>query len=245
MGWLYAREAPADASVKSCHNPQCAQALPIKTFYRCEECFPDLLYCLGCINQRHTTLPFHRIRSWIPGETAHFQRVHPADRNFALNLGHGGKKCPLAVRVKNMHFMHTNGMHTLPTNFCGCGKRDHWKQLLDHDLFPATEDRPGKVYSFEVLRLFHAFNIISKIAPQDFHQALVRLSDGAFPDDVPVSGVLIPAPLHHAYISSGHVSAIWSRRETVEDSAIDETRWCLEPSTTRSRRTRPPLRGLP
>lgn len=191
MPWLYAREAPKTGAGSKCHNETCPNSKTLKKLFRCEECFTGHLYCIKCINDRHKIHPFHRIRSWNLGDNPCFSRVRPRDRQFELNLGHSGERCPNGVISKGLHFMHTNGMHEINTVFCGCGNRDHWKQLLDHDLFPATETRPGKIYSFQLLRLFHALNIISKLSARDFHQALLRLSNGAFPSDVPVRSFLL------------------------------------------------------
>lgn len=75
-------------------------------------------------------------------------------------------------------------------SFCRCpGARLPWQQCLDHDLFPGTDEDIRSIFTFAALDLFHATNIVSKTAPRDFNQALMRLTDGAFPDDVPVSPI--------------------------------------------------------
>lgn len=113
--------------------------------------------------------------------------------------------------------MHTNGIHVIPVAFCQCSGRSPWQQLLDHDLFPGTEARTISAFSFAVLDQFEIVNIVSKTAPRDFNQALMRMTDGAFPDKVPVrhnptSAVVYPtlySPLQDMYQRFGPVIRQW------------------------------------
>lgn len=92
--------------------------------------------------------------------------------------------------------MHINGIHKIPTAFCQCSHPDDnpdgddWEQLLGHRLFPATEQRPEIAFTFAVLDLFQKFNLVSKTAARDFHQAMIYFTDSIIPAAVPVSVIL-------------------------------------------------------
>lgn len=186
MRFMYAREAPPTAGTPSCQTPGCTEPNPTNTVYRCEECFGGHLFCRGCSNQMHATHPFHRIRSWTAGPAAHFVRSSAYDRGFVLRLGHNGQPCPAGTAVQETHIMHTNGIHVMPIAFCRCFGKLDWEQVLEHDMFPGTEDKVRSIFTFAALDLFHNFNLVSKTAPRDFNKALMRFTDAGFPSNVPV-----------------------------------------------------------
>lgn len=208
--------------------------------YRCDDCFGRQLFCLQYFNKRHRTLPFHRARRWTPDPVpcdddsddseeedpeSHFCQVTAAERGFSLQLGHGGDSCPhsgLASR-QEMHIMHTNGIHVIPVVFCRCTQSPFWEQLLEHDLFPGTDDTPRSAFSFAALEHFHAFNLVCKTAARDFKDAIRRMSNGAFPDLIPVSFQVPPEvpsysfPKRHSPFPE-YVPAFWASNEAMEDS---------------------------
>lgn len=188
---MYAREAPITTGTPSCESPGCTESNLSHTVYRCEECFGGKMYCRGCSNRMHATQPFHRIRSWTAGPAAHFVRASAYDRGYVLQFGHSRQPCPAGMTVQEMHIMHTNGIHVMPVAFCRCSGRLDWEQLLEHDMFPGTDDRVRSIFTFAVLDLFHNFNLVSKTAPRDFNKALRRFTDAGFPTSVPVCSYAI------------------------------------------------------
>lgn len=100
--------------------------------------------------------------------------------------------------------MHTNGIHVMPVAFCRCSARLDWEQVLEHDMFPGTEDRIRSIFTFAALDLFHNFNLVSKTAPRDFNRALMRFTDAGFPADVPVG---FPTQ----FLAAVSISYIWFR----------------------------------
>ena len=148
------------------------------------------MLCATCMKTEHANLPFHRIQAWKSGHGAFFKKVTLFEIGYTLHLGHEGRECPVGIGhplVKELTILHTNGVHRVLISFCQCPGADReFLQLLDAKLFPGTEERPQKAFSFELLRHFQQFNLSSKTAAWDFHEALLRLSDGVLPHTVTV-----------------------------------------------------------
>jgi hypothetical protein len=86
-----------------------------------------------------------------------------------------------------MTAVHTNGFHKLSIHFCYCeGAASQAIQLSNHGYFPGTMVQPETIYSFGVLENFHAHTLSSKKSLYDYHDALVKMTNAAFPQDVPV-----------------------------------------------------------
>lgn len=146
------------------------------------------MLCEACCNEKHQTLPFHRIQSWTDGPSPHFTASSPQDRQFVLHLGHAGQpSCPQPeIGTHEISVLHTNGVHCMTVQYCGCQGEGHWEQLLHGKLLSGTDQKPKSAFTFEVLQHFHAFNLASKTAAHDFNQALLQLTDGVQPSKFPV-----------------------------------------------------------
>ena len=71
--------------------------------------------------------------------------------------------------------------------FCHCeGGVLQVIQLSDHRYFPGTMVQPETVFSFGVLENFHAHMLSSKKSLYDYHDTLVKMTNAAFPQNVPV-----------------------------------------------------------
>lgn len=186
LAHLYAKEAPPAGMNPTCQRPHCTSQSPLTALYRCEDCFGRQIYCLECINTSHTHLPFHRIRTWEVDGPGHFEPSDPMGRRFALYLGHGGHPCSYQGAIVKMYIMHTNGIHIMNVVFCGCRAQSFWKQLLDADLFPATDEHPQTAFTFAVLKHFHILNLCGKTSHHDFNQAVRQMTSGAFLEGIPV-----------------------------------------------------------
>ena len=128
---------------------------------------------------------------------------------FRLPLGHAGKHCPITTQYgqcnePNVNYINSHervyvrtgpitvvditGVHTVSVIWCTCTACDEDPmQLLSLGLYPATYDRPATAFTFRALDDFLLANKISGIAAQSYFERLRRLTDPAFPDDVPVS----------------------------------------------------------
>lgn len=169
-----------------------------EAIFRCagaEKCGDPPLQCKSCIVQAHRFLPFHRIEAW---SGAHFLISSLQALDYVLHLGHHGERCPnlsTNTRPRPMTAVHTNGFHKFGVQFCHCeGAASQAIQLSNQGYFPGTMTQPETIYSFGVLENFHAHTLSSKKSLYDYHDALVKMTSAAFPQDVPVSTTKFISP---------------------------------------------------
>ena len=182
MGALFKREA-VDNSNTSC----ACNRLPRAS--RCDDCLQLGLVCDLCFIEAHATNPTHWVHRWN-GE--YFVKLDMSALGHVITLGHGGRPCPSVKYQDSSHLsdftlVDANGIHQTSIAFCKCpAKGDHIDQLLDAQIFPATVDRPATGFTFTLLVLFHLTCLHSKKSAYDFIEALRRLTDNTFPDNIPV-----------------------------------------------------------
>ncbi|TFK60280.1 hypothetical protein BDN72DRAFT_739722, partial [Pluteus cervinus] len=148
----------------------------VDAIYRCVDCFHSSLLCSTCIVATHTLNPFHRLETW---RGTYFSRVSLNSLGGTIHLGHGGQRCPNILPLSGRHItiVHTNGIHTIFTTFCGClGAQLDLLQLTGARLFPATVDRPDTVLTFAFLEDLHIHVLTSKKSVFDHHSAIQRLT---------------------------------------------------------------------
>ncbi|KAF8223548.1 hypothetical protein L208DRAFT_1316370, partial [Tricholoma matsutake] len=87
-------------------------------------------------------------------------------------LGHPhGQTCPFAQPGhKDFLVIHTNGIHPININFCGCNTAySSFQQLIDVAWFPATPLEPQTCATNVVLPQFHTLNLQGKLSGYDFY----------------------------------------------------------------------------
>ncbi|KAJ7862019.1 hypothetical protein B0H14DRAFT_3444990 [Mycena olivaceomarginata] len=90
---------------------------------------------------------------------------------------------------KGFVVLHSNGIHKVNVDFCGCehqgraGALD--TQLLRGGWYPASEERPQTCMTFAALELFHIVTLQAKMPMYDYYRSLERLTrnDGVQPPD--------------------------------------------------------------
>jgi hypothetical protein len=86
-----------------------------------------------------------------------------------------------------MTVIHVNGVFELNVRFCRCqGAIPEHKQLLCHRLFSSSFDRPETAFTLDVLDYYGIDAMECKTSAQSFFQKLRRVTNNAFPDEVPV-----------------------------------------------------------
>ena len=107
-----------------------------------------------------------------------------------IQLGHMSMKCskPEPCHAK-LVILHTNGLHEVSIDFCGCQPLTKVRQLLRRGLYPASQDNPRTCATFQLLQHLHMLSLTSKCSTYDYYRALVRLTNN--------SGVNIPASKYH------------------------------------------------
>ena len=107
-------------------------------------------------------------------------------------LGHSstGRRCPEDDDLfgdRRMTVVHVNGIFEHCVRFCKCpdANPEHI-QLFDHRLFSSTFDRPETAFTLDVLEYYGIDAMECKTSSQSFFQKLRRVTNNAFPEDVPV-----------------------------------------------------------
>ena len=156
--------------------------------YRCVDCSFSRVLCRSCINETHYSNPFHRVQKWTG---FFFERIPLSELGRSIKLGHRGQPCPNRLQGSEgraTKVVHSNGIHEVRVEYCHCFHApSEPEQLAQSFLFPATLERPETVFTFAVLKQFHILGLTAKTSAYDFFNALVNMTNNAFPKKVPVS----------------------------------------------------------
>lgn len=158
--------------------------------YRCRDCFAPDMQCAGCTVTGHTRNPFHRPEVW---NGKYFERKSLSSLGLRIQLGHpAGQQCAApSPAQKKMAVIHTNGIHQVEIDYCGCERAEAAgnlrQQLLRYRLYPATDQRPMTCTTFAALEWVHLQNVQSKCGIYDIYMALERVTDNTGLMDVRVS----------------------------------------------------------
>ncbi|KAG2122912.1 hypothetical protein DEU56DRAFT_873540 [Suillus clintonianus] len=146
--------------------------------YRCIDCFSGKLFCSACIVSLHARNPLHRIRKWTGSS---FAALSLKRLGLRVQLGHLiEEECLLPQRAFNDDFtlIHTNGMHEIGLDYCGCNTAQiHTTQLLRVAWFPATTSEPRTAATFQILKQYHLLSFESKASSYEFYHTITRLTD--------------------------------------------------------------------
>lgn len=145
-------------------------------------------------------------QKWCEG---YFHHVTLADEGLRFQVGHSsGGSCPIARPAhKNFMVLHTNGIHFVKVDFCGClGSAPDWKQLMDVGWVPATPLEPQTCGTTACLRQFHHLNLQGRISPYDYYTALELMTDPYGFLDLPVRFISF-----HSYPCTAHPITLQNR----------------------------------
>ncbi|KAI0702993.1 hypothetical protein BC835DRAFT_1410783 [Cytidiella melzeri] len=155
-----------------------------RAVYRCQECFGGALLCRRCCLDGHWQLPLHRIQEWV-GDF--FRKVSLKTLGLVVQLGNhtAQSKCVLP-NCKRLVVLHTNGVHEVTVNFCGCcNDVETYQQLLRALWYPVTPLQPESCTTFELMDLFHILNLQGNLTVYNFFKSLEILTDGWQLEGVP------------------------------------------------------------
>jgi hypothetical protein len=102
---------------------------------------------------------------------------------LCIQLGHPPHEACPAPEAAHTDFvvLHTNGIHSVGVDFCGCEKAAEVGppeiQLLRAGWFPMTHERPQTAASLAVLEKFHQDTLQSKMTMYNFYKILENLTD--------------------------------------------------------------------
>lgn len=122
-----------------------------------------------------------------------------------------GMPCPSHTRGhKDFTILHTNGIHTLNVDFCGCeNSPPHRDQLLEVGWWPSTPLEPQSAATMHLLRSFHTWNLQGQISPTDFYRGLEQLTCGDGLLSIPVRAIifsLLRLLLNNIYVTGSTVT---------------------------------------
>ncbi|KAI6112749.1 hypothetical protein F5141DRAFT_1188096 [Pisolithus sp. B1] len=134
--------------------------------FQCKDCFGDVMYCQDCIYW------MGKLGLWI-------QLGH---RVGDSSLNHGNTRlCPPSRDDSTV--IHSNGIHSVNLDFCGCKSAEApFQQLLCICWFPTSSEKPCTATTFSVLQHFHLLSSKSKISTFKFYQSLSHSSDNTGPN---------------------------------------------------------------
>lgn len=172
---------PSDLSCHSC-NEELGK-------YRCLDCYGTHWWCRACLLKSHQNHPFHRPQEFKDDS---FENISLSDLGYVLVLGHSSSLgcCPEVDDIfadRRMVLVHVNGVFEHCIRFCKCeGALPDHEQLFVHRLFPSTFNRPETAFTFDVLDYYGIDAMECKTSAQSFFQKLRRVTNNAFPSEVPV-----------------------------------------------------------
>ncbi|KAK0438714.1 uncharacterized protein EV420DRAFT_1279905, partial [Desarmillaria tabescens] len=158
--------------------------------YMCHDCQHYEPSCRQCFLDFHGGRnPWHWAEEW---NGTHFVRRDIAELGHVVTIGHdrhSSPHCHYALEYTPIDFtlVHINGVHQTWVVFCQCpGKPgNHFQNLLESRIFPATRNKPRTGFTFAVLRDFHLHTLTSKKSSYDYIEAVKRQGNNAFPQDCP------------------------------------------------------------
>ncbi|KAL0577484.1 hypothetical protein V5O48_004508 [Marasmius crinis-equi] len=148
--------------------------------YRCRDCFLQDLVCAKCCVRHHWNTPFHRIERW---DGKRFGRSMLAELGLVIQLQHTSGFCTHPKECyRHLLVIHTNGIHRVKLQFCGCSRaREQYVQLLQRRLYP-TNIKKGRIstaITFQCLETLQLQTLTTKGSIYDFYRALERLTDNS------------------------------------------------------------------
>ncbi|KIO16375.1 hypothetical protein M407DRAFT_86084, partial [Tulasnella calospora MUT 4182] len=166
--------------------------------WRCSSCFGGRVLCTSCVVTSHQYNPFHNIYGYIhstaalarmsnrwscslPNDFGYFKRLSLQEAGLQVGLGHDGDLCPKSLPNDSfkMTIVHTNGQHLVTFRECCCGDKERWQQLLEYNIFPATDQHPQTGFTIEMLEHQKTFSLRGKTSLYEYYQALLDLTNSA------------------------------------------------------------------
>jgi KDZ transposase family protein len=172
---------PSELSCSACGSTEAR--------FRCLDCYGRRWHCRDCLLDCHAHHPFHRPQQWKDGS---FENVSLCDLGYVFTLGHldTDRRCPEDGDIfgdRQMTIIHVNGIFEHCVRFCKClGANSEHIQLFDHRLFSSSFQRPETAFTLDVLEYYGIDAMECKTSAQSFFQKLRRVTNNAFPEELPV-----------------------------------------------------------
>ena len=170
-------------------NHSCSTCGSLDTFFRFLDCYGGCWFCQDCLIESHNYHPFHWPHEWKNGS---FEHISLCDLGYVFKLGHCilGAECPEDDGIfgdRQMTIIHVNGVFEHCMRFCKCqGANSEHIQLFNHHFFLRVS------IALKPLLLWMSWNNMGlmqwsvKCWLRVFFQKLRRVTNNAFPEEVPV-----------------------------------------------------------
>jgi hypothetical protein len=174
-------------------NRSCTTCGEVGALFRCQDCYGPHWWCKRCLLETHRHHPFHRPQQWKDGS---FENISLSNLGYVFVLGHSSThlRCPDEDNMfgdRLMTLIHVNGIFEHCVRFCRCqGALSEHEQLFAHWLFSTSFDRPQTAFTLDVLDYYGIDAMECKTSAQSFFHKLRRVTNNAFPDELPVSSSL-------------------------------------------------------
>ncbi len=186
-------------------NMLCQECSNADVQWRCLDCLGRLEVCTQCLLHLHRRLPNHRVEEWVSEKQGHFIKSSLINAGYVLDIGHSGQCCSSTnldsddfskgkgnqhnenVKDQNLVVVDIGGIFQHKVLYCPENKKEHWEQLFEMGLFPASTTRPHTVFTFGVLDYFNLDVLECKTSAMSFMSKLSRLSNALFPHEVQVN----------------------------------------------------------
>lgn len=123
----------------------------------------------------------------------YFKRSSLQAAGLRIQLGHTlGQYCTMRSAARNdFVVIHSNGIHKVSVDFCGCSGVKMHVQLLRAEWWPGTPIDPHCCATFQALREFQTLNLQGKVPIYDYYRTLELLTDNTGLETPPVSACLV------------------------------------------------------
>ena len=189
---LLGREAGPDNMLCTRCEQEGSGDVRARPLYRCQNCFQLPPSCARCLVAVHHHAPFHSVQKWTD-EQGFWSRTELGELGLEICLGHGGARCPVAVRAaRPMTIVHDHGVCGIHVCFCECihlqdsTALSDSMQLIDYGLFGASWEIPKTAFTIRTLKSFHLLSLQSQLTAHDFVAFLKRATDNVGAASVPV-----------------------------------------------------------
>lgn len=153
---------------------------------------------------------------------------------------------------KDFVVLHTNGIHVVNVDPCGCSTQHEPpvslpKQLLRAGWYPATHLNPQMCATFELMQAFHLLSLQGKISHYHYYKALQYRTDNTGINKIPVRFHCIATWCTTNEVHSVPISSLLSHGAQVVSQMYGQTgctRICSEREENRGDGTRRAGSGL-
>uniref|UniRef100_A0A7M5X5P9 CxC2-like cysteine cluster KDZ transposase-associated domain-containing protein n=1 Tax=Clytia hemisphaerica TaxID=252671 RepID=A0A7M5X5P9_9CNID len=142
----------------------CEEVFPAGYIW-CKSCGPITYYCYDCATKIHQNIPFHNLLEVKVDGT-----VEPFKVASVLSTSQHTLKCTTSYSRILTVISETGAHNQCLVHFCGC--KDEFTSLLHLDLWPVTPIKPNTVVSINLMHLFVALQLESKISFASFCEGL-------------------------------------------------------------------------